>query len=73
MGAVSLEEALKQVLADDNKISKFEAKVIRELVMADSVCTDQERALLIQALESNLLDVDAREILSKVVLKAHLD
>jgi hypothetical protein len=70
--ARSLEDALKEVLADDNKISKYEAKVIRELVMADGVVSEDEKNALEKALANNNFDEQAFELLSSVLLRSHM-
>lgn len=70
--AKTLAEALKEVLADDKKIDRYEARVIRELVMADGIVSDEERKLLESALSNNDFDNDAFDILSTVLLRAHM-
>lgn len=70
--ARSLEDALKEVLADDNKISKYEAKVIRELVMADGVVSEDEKNALEKALANNNFDEQAFELLSSVLLRSNM-
>lgn len=70
--AKTLEDALKQVLADDNKISKYEAKVIREIVMADGVVSEDEKVLLERALVNNDFDSEAFDLLSSVLLRSHM-
>jgi len=70
--ARSLEDALKEVLADDNKISKYEARVIRELVMADGVVSEDEKTALQQALSKNTFDDEAFQLLSSILLRSHM-
>ncbi|MBA4079578.1 MAG: hypothetical protein C0508_31420 [Cyanobacteria bacterium PR.023] len=70
--ARSLEDALKEVLADDNKVSKYEAKVIRELVMSDGVVSEEEKAALQKALANNTFDEEAFELLSGLLLRSHM-
>ncbi len=70
--ARTLEEALKEVLADDNTVSKYEAKVIRELVMADGVVTEDEKAALQQALSKNTFSDEAFQLLSSILLRSHM-
>ena len=70
--ARSLEDALKEVLSDDNKVSRYEAKVIRELVMADGVVSQDEKNALEKALANNNFDEEAFELLSSVLLRSHL-
>jgi hypothetical protein len=68
----SLQEAIKECLSDDGKISKYEAKVIRELIMADGVVSDEEKKALETALENNQFDQEGFELLSGVLLRSHL-
>ncbi|MBX9695563.1 MAG: hypothetical protein K2Z81_24480 [Cyanobacteria bacterium] len=68
----SLDSALKECLSDDGKISKYEAKVIRELIMADGVVSEEEREFLDKALKNNLFDDEAFELLSGVLLRSNL-
>ncbi len=70
--AKTLEDALKEVLADDNKISKYEAKVIREIVLADGVVSEDEKVLLERALVNNDFDSEAFDLLSSVLLRSHM-
>ncbi len=72
MSTRTLEEALQEVLQDDNKVSKYEARVLRELIMADGKVTADERKFLHAALEQNQLDEQAFEMLSQVLLRAEL-
>ena len=69
--AITLEEALKEVLADDGKVSKYEAKVIREIIMADGKVTEEEKDFLEKALKNNHFDDDAFELLQGVLLRSH--
>ncbi len=72
MSVRTLEEALKEVLSDDGKISKYEAKVLRELIMSDGVVTEEEKMFLQKALSNNTFDDQAFELLSSVLLRTHL-
>jgi uncharacterized tellurite resistance protein B-like protein len=72
VAALNLEEALKQVLEDDGKISKYEAKVIREIIMADGHVSAEEKDFLEKALRDNNFDESAFELLSGVLLRSHL-
>jgi hypothetical protein len=66
---LTLEEALKEALQDDAKVSKYEAKVIREMIMSDGVITKDEKSFLEKALHENHFDDDAYEILSSLLLR----
>lgn len=68
----TLEQALKEVLEDDNKVSKFEARVLKEIIMADGVVSQNEKNFLTKALQENAFDDEAFEMLSKVLLRANL-
>jgi hypothetical protein len=68
----TLEQALKEVLEDDGKISKYEARVIRELIMADGRITDQEKRFLDKALTQNEFDDEAYKLLSNALMRAEL-
>ncbi|HEY9787790.1 MAG TPA: hypothetical protein V6D17_20555 [Candidatus Obscuribacterales bacterium] len=70
--ALTLQEALRQVLEDDGKVSKYEAKVIREMIMADGHVSPDEKQFLEQALRENNFDDQAFELLSSVLLRSHL-
>lgn len=68
----TLEEALKAVLADDNIITTYEARAIRELIMADGVVSEDVKALLEKALANNQFEERAFELLSALLLRAHM-
>ncbi len=72
MSVRTLEEALKEVLSDDGKISKYEARVLRELIMSDGVVSEEEKMFLEKALSNNTFDDAAFELLSSVLLRTHL-
>lgn len=72
MAGLNLQDALKQVLEDDGKISKYEAKVIREIIMADGHVSAEEKSFLEAALRDNTFDESAFELLSAVLLRSHL-
>jgi len=67
-----LEDAIKECLSDDGKISKYEARVIRELIMADGIVSQEERQFLENALRNNQFDEQGFELLSGVLLRADL-
>lgn len=68
----TLNEALKECLSDDGKISKYKAKVLKEMIMADGVVTKEEKQFLEAALKNNQFDEEAFELLSGVLLRADL-
>jgi len=70
--ARTLADALKEVLEDDNKISKYEAKVIRELIMADGVVSEEEKNSLSKALHNNEFDEEAYTLLSGLLLRSNM-
>ena len=66
---LTLEEALKEALQDDDKVSKYEAKVIREIIMSDGVISKDEKSFLEKALHNNHFDEEAYELLSSLLLR----
>lgn len=69
---LTLDEALKEALQDDAKVSKYEAKVIRELIMSDGKVSDAEKKFLENALHNNQFDKEAFDLLSDVLLRSDL-
>lgn len=72
MATRTLEDALKEMLRDDNKVSKYEAKVLRELIMSDGTVSQEERDFLEAALKNNRFDDEAFDLLSGILLRSHL-
>lgn len=68
----NLEDALKDILADDGKISKWDAKAIRELIMADGRVSTEEKLFLENALKVNNFDEEAFKILNEVLLREEM-
>lgn len=70
---MTLEDALKQALSDDDKVSKFEAKVIKEIILSDNKMTPEERQSLELALHNNKFDKEAYELLSELLVRTDLN
>ena len=70
MVSKTLNEALKECLKDDHKVSLFEAKVIYQMIVADGTVSDDERLLLKEALETNKFEEKAFTLLSELILRA---
>lgn len=68
----SLQDALKEALADDGKISHYEARALREMVMADGIVSQDERELLQRALENNEFDDKAFELFQSMLLRSRM-
>jgi hypothetical protein len=66
----NLNEALKSCLEEPHKVSVYEAKVIRELILADGTISTQEKALLEEALHKDEFDDKAYRILSELIARA---
>lgn len=66
----TLEEALKEIVRDEHKVSKFDAQVIKELILADGKISREEQVFLERALEQNVLDESAYEILSQLLMRS---
>jgi hypothetical protein len=70
---MTLAEALKEALKDDNKISKYEAKVIHELCNASGHMGQKEREQLKHALEHDHFDDEAYKILHELLMRQDLN
>lgn len=68
----SLEEALRDILKDETKVSRFVAKAIKELILADGRVTAEERTFLERALNDNIFDDKAFELLQDLLLRDDL-
>jgi len=68
----SLQDALKEALADDGTITRYEARALREMVMADGIVSQDERELLQAALENNEFDDKAFELFQSMLLRARM-
>ena len=69
---LTLTSALKQALEDDNKVSVYEARVLRELIMADGKVGADEKRALEKALDEDQFDDAAYELLSDLLLRANI-
>lgn len=65
----TLEQALKDILQDDQKVSKFDAQAIKELILSDGKVSKEEQAFLEKALKNNNFDERAYEMLSQLLLR----
>ncbi len=63
----SLEQALKDILSDDNKVSKYDAQAIKELILSDGKVSNEEKLFLERALKDNVFDEKGYEILSQLL------
>jgi hypothetical protein len=68
----SLNQALKDLLADDGKVSKWDAKALKELIMSDGRVSTEEKLFLEQAIQDNNLDEEAYEMLSQLLLREEM-
>jgi hypothetical protein len=68
----TLEQALKDILKEDHKVSKWDAKAIKELIVADGRVSTEEKLFLERALKDNVFDQAAYEILHELLLREDL-
>jgi hypothetical protein len=68
----TLEQALKDILKDDGKVSKWDAKALRELIMADGRVSTEEKLFLENALQDNNFDEDAYQMLNDLLLREEM-
>ena len=65
----TLEQALRDILKDDHKVSKWDAKALKELIMADGRVSTEEKLFLENALKDNVFDQAAYDILHELLLR----
>ncbi|HEY9793754.1 MAG TPA: hypothetical protein V6D22_25385 [Candidatus Obscuribacterales bacterium] len=65
----TLEQALKDILKEDHKVSKWDAKALKELIMADGRVSTEEKLFLENALKDNVFDQQAYDILHELLLR----
>jgi hypothetical protein len=70
---MTLAEALKEALKDDNRISKYEAKVIHELCAAAGHLNQKEREQLKHALDHDHFDDEAYKLLHGLLMREDLN
>lgn len=68
----TLEQALKDILKDDGTITKWDAKALRELIMADGRVSTEEKLFLETAVKENSLDDQAYAMLSELLLREEM-
>jgi hypothetical protein len=69
----TLEQALKDILHDDGKISKYDAHAIKELIVADGRVSTEEKLFLERALNDNVFDDKALDMLKKLLLRDEMN
>jgi hypothetical protein len=69
---MTLPQALKQALQDDNKISKYEAQVIYQLVITAGHLTPTDREALKSALDHDQFDEQAYKMLHELLMRSEL-
>ena len=69
---MSLPQALKEALQDDNKISKYEAQVIYQLVITAGHLTEKDREVLKHALDNDQFDQEAYKMLHELLMRSEL-
>jgi hypothetical protein len=69
---LSLPQALKEALQDDNKVSKYEAQVIYQLVITAGHLTQSDRDVLKNALDNDQFDETAYKMLHELLLRSEL-
>ncbi len=65
----TLEQALKDILQDDGKVSKWDAQALKELIVSDGRVSTEEKLFLERALKDNVFDDKARDMLEELLLR----
>lgn len=68
----TLEQALKDILQDSDKVTKYDAQALKALILADGRVSTEERLFLERALQDNILDEQAYQMLSQMLLREEL-
>lgn len=68
----TLEQALKDILQDEGRVSKYDAQALKALILADGKISTEERLFLERALQDNILDEQAYQMLSQMLLREEL-
>lgn len=69
MAKMSLADALKEALQDDNKVSKYEAKVIAQIASSSGYLSGHDRDLLEKALQTDDFDEEAYKLLHELLMR----
>lgn len=69
---MTLPQALKEALQDDNKVSKYEAQVIYQLVITAGHLTATDRDSLKNALDNDQFDEPAYKMLHELLMRSEL-
>ncbi len=67
----TLSDVLKECLKDSHESSFYEAKVIREMILADGQVSSEERLLLEEALHKDKFDEKASGLLMQLLLRTN--
>ena len=70
--AKSLQQALTDILKEEHKVSKWDARAIKELILADGRVSTEERRFLEDALKGNAFDDQAYQILHELLMRDEL-
>jgi hypothetical protein len=65
----TLDQALKDILKDEHKVSQWDATALKELIMADGRVSTEERLFIETALKDNIFDEQAYKILTELLLR----
>ena len=69
---LTLPQALKEALQDDNKVSKYEAQVIYQLVITAGHLSLPDREALKNALDNDQFDEPAYKMLHELLMRSEL-
>lgn len=65
----TLTEAVKDIVKTTGQVRKWDAKALKELILADGRISTEERLFLEKAIEENQMDEQAQEILKDLLLR----
>jgi hypothetical protein len=68
----TLTEAVKDIVKTTGQVRKWDAKALKELILADGRISTEERLFLEKAIEENRMDEQAQNILKDLLLRDEL-
>jgi hypothetical protein len=69
---MTLEKALKDILKEDHKVSKWDAEALKQLILADGRVSTEEKLFLERALQDNTFDRQSYKILHELLMREEL-
>lgn len=69
----TLTEAVTDIVKTTGQVRKYDAKALKELILADGRISTEERLFLEKAIASNEMDEHAQQILKDMLLRDEME